>query len=139
MGEIIARRQFAPLYIRLDLAFLLLFALLLIIYNLRQKEPAGWIRISWLLAIGILVQFGWEAGLLLGGVRSAGFSFAEKLRPLIVNSLLETNLGLPYIYLIFIALTGRYTEDLKKRPAPLSFSERVRENTRETPGKQSAV
>ena len=132
MGEIIARRQFAPLYIWLDLAFLLLFALLLIIYNLRQKEPAGRIRISWLLAIGILVQFGWEAGLLLGGVRSAGFSFAEKLRPLIVNSL-------PYIYLIFIALTGRYTEDLKKRPAPLSFSERVRENNRETPGKQSAV
>ena len=37
MTEIIARRQFAPLYI-------------------------------WL-AIGVLVQFGWEAGLLLGGIR----------------------------------------------------------------------
>ncbi len=61
MTEIIARRQFAPLYI-------------------------------WL-AIGVLVQFGWEAGLLLGGIRSAGFaSFGEKLRTLTVNSLLETNL-----------------------------------------------
>lgn len=49
MTEIIARRQFAPLYI-------------------------------WL-AIGVLAQFGWEAGLLLGGIRSAGFaSFGEKLR-----------------------------------------------------------
>ena len=120
-------------------AILFIGYLLLIIYNLRQKEPAGRIRISWLLAIGILVQFGWEAGLLLGGVRSAGFSFAEKLRPLIVNSLLETNLGLPYIYLIFIALTGRYTEDLKKRPAPLRFAARVQENNRAAVGKTNPL
>ena len=39
------------------------------------------INLLWLLAIGVLVQFGWEAGLLLGGIRSAGFSdFGEKLR-----------------------------------------------------------
>lgn len=61
MTEIIARRQFAPLYI-------------------------------WL-TIGVLVQFGWEAGLPLDGIRSAGFaSFGKKLRTLTVNSLLETNL-----------------------------------------------
>ena len=51
MTEIIARRQFAPLYI-------------------------------WL-SIGVLVQFGWEAGLLLGGIRSAGFaSKCSMARPL---------------------------------------------------------
>ena len=54
----------------------------------------------WILSIGILVQFGWEAGLLLGGIRSAGFATTgEKLLTLTVNSLLETNLGMPYVYL----------------------------------------
>ena len=84
MTEIIARRQFAPLYI-------------------------------WL-AIGVLVQFGWEAGLLPGGIRSAGFaSFGEKLRTLTVNSLLETNLGMPYVYAIFTAYSAKFTEQLRRR------------------------
>lgn len=46
-----------------------------------------WLRLSWL--------FGREAELLIGGIRSAGFTLEEKLRPLIVNSLLETNQGFP--------------------------------------------
>lgn len=99
-----------------------------VIYNLRAKEPEQRIHIPWLLAIGILVQFGWEAGLLLGGIRSAGFSFSEKLLPLVVNSLLETNLGMPYVYAIFIFVTGRYTEQLYRREPVLSFPERIREN-----------
>lgn len=90
--------------------------LALIIYNMKQKEAEKRVDIPWLLAIGILVQFGWEAGLLIGGIRSAGFAtLAEKLRPLIVNSLLETNLGMPYIYAIFIAYTRRFTEQMKRR------------------------
>ena len=100
MTEIIARRQFAPLYI-------------------------------WL-AIGVLVQFGWEAGFLLGGIRSAGFaSFGEKLRTLTVNSLLETNLGMPYVYAIFTAYSAKFTEQLRRRAHPLSFSARIAENNRE--------
>lgn len=99
MTEIIARRQFAPLYI-------------------------------WL-AIGVLVQFGWEAGLLLGSIRSAGFaSFGEKLRTLTVNSLLETNLGVPYVYAIFTAYSAKFTEQLRRRAHPLSFSARIAENNR---------
>ena len=48
------------------------------------------------------MQFGWAVGLLLGGIRSAGVdALAEKLRPPVISSLLETNLGMPYIYLIF--------------------------------------
>ena len=46
----------------------------LILYNMYQTDRAKRIRIPWLLAIGILVQFGWKAGLLIGGIRSAGFS-----------------------------------------------------------------
>ena len=86
----------------------------------------------WLIAIGIIVQLGWEAGLFLGGIRSAALgSAAEKLAPMIINSLLETNLGMPYIFLIFIAVSMKYTEDLKKRKHPLSFVDRIVENNNE--------
>ena len=97
------------------------------IYNLWQKNRARRIQIPWLLAIGILVQFGWEAGLLLGGVRSAGFSLEEKLLPLIVNSLLETNLGMPYIYLIFLAVTSRFTQQLRPRKEKITLLQRIQE------------
>lgn len=67
------------------------------------------------------MQFGWEAGLLIGGIRSAGFSSLEqKLSTLVVNSLLETNLGMPYIYLLYIAYSRRFRT--------VSFTERIREN-----------
>ena len=113
---------------------LLLFAgyLGLIFWNLKQKGRETRAPIPWLLSIGVLVQFGWEAGLLLGGVRSAGFaSFAEKLGPLVVNSLLETNLGMPYVFCIFIAVSKSRTETLQRREAPLSFTGRIREYNRE--------
>ena len=105
--------------------------LILIIYNLsRDKEHR--INIPWLLAIGILVQFGWEAGLLIGGIRSAGFATVEeKLKPLVVNSLLETNLGMPYIYFIFAAYSAKFTEQFNKRAEKLSIGERIAENNRE--------
>jgi len=99
---------------------------------MRQKEREKRVDIPWLLAIGILVQFGWEAGLLIGGIRSAGFAtLAEKLRPLIVNSLLETNLGMPYIYAVFIAYTCRFTEQMKRREETLAFTDRIAENNGE--------
>lgn len=54
----------------------------------RQAFPAAYIGLDLL----FLALF---AGILLWKHRSAGFSLEEKLRPLIVNSLLETNLGFP--------------------------------------------
>ena len=78
---------------------------ILCIHNMRvpkeERAPLGWI-----LAIGILVQFSWEFILLISGIRAQGFA------PLIVNSLLETNLGLPYIYFIHRAVKRRRNEDL---------------------------
>ena len=101
-------------------------------YNLWQREKRRRVNIPWLLAIGILVQFGWEAGLLIGGIRSAGFAtLGEKLRPLIVNSLLETNLGMPYIYLIFLACTSRFTEAMGRRQQKVTLTERIAENNEE--------
>ena len=101
----------------------------LIVWNVFQKQKENRFHISWLLFIGIFVQFCWESALLLGGIRSAGFeSFTDKLLTLVVNSLLETNLGMPYIYLIFLAVTCKFTEQLTRRTHPLSFLERLQEN-----------
>lgn len=104
-----------------------------IIYNLWQQEKEKRIDIPWILAIGILVQFGWEAGLLLGGIRSAGFtSMADKLQTLVVNSLPETNLGMPYVYCIFAAYSAKFTEQLHRRKIPVSFTDRISEMNRKT-------
>ncbi len=73
---------------------------IIIFHNLRYKE-ADHIAIMPLLAIGIGVQFSWEAVLLLSGIRPT------KILPLIVNSLIETNLGMPFAYFIHKALTMR--------------------------------
>lgn len=102
--------------------------LLAVVRNLGESDRKCRIDLLRLLTIGIAAQFAWEAALLLGGIRSAGLDFAEKLRPLIVNSLLETNLGMPYVYLIFVALTRRFTPALARREDVPSFRERSAEN-----------
>ncbi len=102
--------------------------LLAVVRNLGESDRKCRIDLLRLLDIGIAAQFAWEAALLLGGIRSAGLDFAEKLRPLIVNSLLETNLGMPYVYLIFVALTRRFTPALARREDVPSFRERIAEN-----------
>ncbi len=45
------------------------------------------------------------------GIRASGFG------PLLVNSLLETNLGLPYIFLIHRAINRRWSENLRRLQA----------------------
>lgn len=103
-----------------------------IVYNLAQKDRLRRINIPWILAIGVLVQFGWEASLLIGGIRSAGFASAgDKLLTLVVNSLLETNLGMPYVYCIFAALTAKFTEQIRPRERRLTFEDRIIENNQE--------
>ena len=67
--------------------------LILIIRNLGGKHEKA--PIARLLLIGIGVQFAWESILLLTGIRPAG------IKPIVINSLIETNLGMPYIYLIY--------------------------------------
>ena len=101
-----------------------------IVYNLFQKDGAKRMRILWLFGIGVAVQFGWEFALLLGGIRSGGMEFAEQLRVLAVNSLMETNLGLPAMYCIYLFVTSRVREDLTARDR-ISFSDRLAENNAE--------
>lgn len=100
-----------------------------IFWNLKAKSKETSVNLPRLLAIGILVQFAWELALLLGGIRSAGFeSFSDKILTLVVNSLLETNLGMPYIYFIFIFFSSGFTEKLKKREHKATFLETLCEN-----------
>ena len=102
-----------------------------IVYNLFQTKKERRFPLGWLLAIGILVQFAWEFSLLVGGIRSAEFAtFGEKITTLVVNSLLETNLGAVPIFCIYALVTSQYTEMLKKRTAPVKFLERVEELNR---------
>lgn len=81
----------------------------LIIYSLYKKQKL--VNILWLCLIGFAVQFGWEFSLLINGIRPMN---EASIRTLIVNSFLETNLGMPYIYLIYLAYSKFFTEDLKK-------------------------
>lgn len=80
----------------------------IIIYNILQKNRDDRINLLWLLAIGILVQFAWEVALHLGGIRQGG------LETIPVNSLLETNMGIPYLYFIQKAIFKRRNENLTK-------------------------
>lgn len=80
----------------------------LIFMNLKNEKTTGKrVDILKLMMMGIMVQFAWEFVLLITGIRAAGIT------PLIVNSLIETNLGMPIIYFIHKAVTGFYSEDLR--------------------------
>lgn len=109
-----------------------------IVYNLLQKDKSRRMRILWLFVIGVAVQFGWEFSLLLGGVRSGGMEFGEQMRVLAVNSLMETNLGLPAMYCIYLLVTSRVDETLARREK-ISFLGRLAENNAETYREQSAA
>lgn len=99
-----------------------------IVYNLFQREKEKRFPLGWMLAIGILVQFAWEFSLLAGGIRSAEFTdWGTKITTLVVNSLLETNLGAVPIFCIYALVTSRLTEDLKRRDAKVKFLERIKE------------
>lgn len=94
----------------------------IIVWNLFHENQHQQFPLKRLLLIGILVQFGWEASLLLGGIRSAAITaWDDKLMTLLVNSLLETNLGMPYVYVLYLLYSSRFTEQLKKRPKKLGF------------------
>lgn len=99
----------------------------LIFYNLLQKDRDKRFNIVWLFVLGILVQLGWEAGLLIGGIRSADFDPFTKIMTLITNSLVETNLGMPPIYCIYLLFASRFTEDLKRREK-ISFADCIKES-----------
>lgn len=61
--------------------------------------------------IGFLVQFGWEFALFVSGIRPAN---EMSLQTIIVNSLVETNMGMPYFYYINKYVMKKRNEDLTR-------------------------
>ncbi len=98
-----------------------------IVYNLFQKDKTKRFPLLFLFAIGVSVQLGWEFSLLVGNIRSAAIvGLEQKLRTLIVNSLVETNLGAVPIYCIYLLVSSRWNENLTKRDK-VSFVNRMAE------------
>jgi hypothetical protein len=86
------------------MALILCFGYLSVIYrNLKGKESINILR---MIAMGIGVQFAWEAVLIICGIRPAYW------QPIVVNSLIETNLGIPYMYFIHQYVSRYWSEDL---------------------------
>lgn len=79
---------------------------LLVIWNMKREERVPILRLN---LIGFSVQFGWEFALLLNGIRPLN---EASLMTLIINSCIETNMGMPYIYLIYRAVSRRWNDDL---------------------------
>ena len=73
----------------------------LLLKNLSATRDDERVPLWSIISIGLLVQFAWEFILFITGIRNAG------LRTLVVNSLMETNLGAPYIYLIYTTVSKR--------------------------------
>lgn len=97
-----------------------------IVYNLFIADKSYRFPILWLFATCVSVQLGWEFSLLIGDIRSAEITDVwDKLKTLTVNSLLETNLGAVPLYCIFVLITSRFTENLKK--SKTGFKERMAE------------
>ena len=84
--------------------------LALIIYILISGKES--VNILYLCLIGISVQFSWEFSLLINGIRPLN---ENSLQTLIINSCLETNLGMPAIYLIYHLINKKYNEDGSKK------------------------
>jgi hypothetical protein len=82
----------------------------LCVYNIKQPDESKRAPILWILAIGILVQFSWEAILAVSGIRNLSWN------TLVVNSLLETNMGLPYLYVLHRLVTARWDEQFRRSP-----------------------
>ncbi len=83
----------------------------LIIYNLMNKNKKR-ISILKLNLIGISVQFCWEFALLVNGIRPMN---DNSLTTIIVNSLIETNLGMPIILPIYLFINKYFNEDLTRK------------------------
>ena len=84
--------------------------LILIIYTLINGKEI--VNILYLCLIGISVQFSWEFSLLINGIKPLN---ENSLQTLIINSCLETNLGMPAIYLIYHLINKKYNEDGSKK------------------------
>ncbi|MCD8201698.1 MAG: hypothetical protein LUD47_06525 [Clostridia bacterium] len=88
----------------------------LAVYFVIKKKPIREILI--LFVIGFAVQFCWEFAMLINGIRPMSWD-GMSLKTLLVDSLIETNLGMPAVWVIFMVWDHFMDEALKRRPGRL--------------------
>lgn len=81
----------------------------LIIKDILYKEKIPLVR---LFVIGFMAQFLWEFILFIFNIRSLNYSddFIRVISTMLQDSLVETNLGMPYLYLINKAVSKRFKD-----------------------------
>ena len=77
--------------------------LLLLKYVWRPMKSFTYQRMFYLFVVGVLVHFGMEITLLASGIRPA----KDYVDVLLFNSLLEFNMGVPILYILWIACRSR--------------------------------
>jgi len=77
--------------------------LLLLKYIWRPMRSLTFRRMLYLFVIGVLVHFGMEITLLASGIRPA----KDYVDVLLFNSLLEFNMGIPILYILWTAVRSR--------------------------------
>jgi len=92
------------------MGIILVVGYLALITVLLIKEKS-FVNVLTLCLIGISVQFCWEFALLINGIRPLN---ENSIQTLIVNSCLETNLGMPIIYALHYLIRKHLNEDCTK-------------------------
>ena len=95
------------------LAILIVGYVILIVWD-QIKNKAKWKTLPLLLrlnVIGITVQLLWEAALFIGGIRPHN---ELSYQTLMIDSLIETNLGMPYIFFINLWVYKHFKENGEK-------------------------
>ena len=102
VNDYLVGRSFNVLYIWIDA--ILLLAFLYVLARTRRRAA---------LVVGLLggIQFTWEAVLMISGIRPLAW------RPLVIDSLIETNLGAPFMLLIVKAWRARHPKEFLVLPA----------------------
>jgi len=81
--------------------------LLVLKYTWRPMKSLTFQRMLYLFLIGIVVHFGMEITLLVSGIRPAG----NYVDVLLFNSLLEFNMGVPILYILWTAIRSKEAPD----------------------------
>lgn len=81
-----------------------------IIYNIFVKKEKR-INVFFLFIVGFLIQFAWESAFLLYGIRTVD---ENSLSTLLIDSLIETNLGMPFIYLLNRLFRTKYPKQIQQ-------------------------
>jgi len=88
--------------------------LLVLKYTWRPMKSLAFPRMLYLFLIGILVHFGMEITLLASGIRPAD----NYVDVLLFNSLLEFNMGVPFLYILWTAIKSAKVNDTSQEEPP---------------------